>query len=173
MKTENYDLNALSDVALAEVQGAKVAILQSAWHQEHTNRMVEACAEILCSRAQIEVSLFKVSGCYELPLAAKRLLQPSSGSSPFQALITFGAIVKGDTDHYQVILDTCIRELGRVMLDSSTPIIMEVLPVHKLEDLIARSTGKANKGIEAAIATIQTIAWHRKPQPVQVYPGML
>ena len=139
------------------IPGSKIAILQASWHEEHTNRMVEACAAILTSAKCDQVDHFKVPGSYELPLAAKRLAKLKR----YDALVVVGAIVKGDTDHYKVILETCIREIGRVMYEFEIPIIMEILPVHKIEDLISRTQGFHNKGIEAAMAAIETIHWHR------------
>lgn len=131
----------------------RVAIVQSRWHSEHTDRMVGACSEILSECGVAEVQLVKVPGCYEIPLTAKRLAK----SGRFAAIVVFGAIVRGDTDHYQLILDTCIRELGKVMYDFEIPIINEILPVHTLEHLIERSTGDGNKGIEAAQAAVEML----------------
>ena len=140
-----------------KISGAHIAILQSRWHSEHTDRMVSACKEILEKSSVKNIEHLVLPGAYELPLAAKI----AAKSKRFDALIVFGAIVKGETDHYEVILQTCIRELGRVMYDYEIPIIMEVMPVHDLKHLIARSNGKNNKGIEAAQAAIEMIAWMR------------
>ena len=134
-------------------KGARIAIIQAQWHSEHTDKMVEMCSEILEARGIQEIKLVKVPGCYEIPLMAKTLAK----SGKFSALIVFGAIVKGDTDHYQLILETCIREIGKVIYDFEIPIINEILPVHKLEHLIERSSGAGNKGIEAAQAAIETL----------------
>lgn len=131
----------------------RVAIVQSRWHSEHTDRMVHACADILLQCGVAEVVPVKVPGCYEIPLITKRLAQ----SGRFAAIVVFGAIVRGDTDHYRLILDTCIRELGKVMYDFEIPIINEILPVHTVEHLIERSTGDGNKGIEAAHAAVEML----------------
>ena len=143
---------------IQSVPGARVAILQARWHHEHTSKMVGACEELLKRAGAVAVDLFQVPGSYELPLAAKRLAQKKH----YDAIVVFGAIIKGDTDHYEVILDTCIRELGRVMYEYEVPIIMELLPVYQLEHLIARSEGKNNKGIEAAQAAAEIINFYRK-----------
>ncbi|MCB0346186.1 MAG: 6,7-dimethyl-8-ribityllumazine synthase [Bdellovibrionales bacterium] len=142
---------------VGQVPGANIAILQAAWHSEHTDRMVSACREILES-AQAVVNHQVVPGSYELPLAAKLLAK----TSQFEAIVVFGAVVRGETDHYKVIVDTCIREFGRIMYDFEVPIIMELMPVHDIQHLIARSTGRNNKGIEAAQAAIEMISWKRQ-----------
>ena len=139
----------------SQIPGARVAILQAKWHNEHTDKMVEACSRILKAAKCAVIEKHVVPGSYELPLAAKRLAK----MKVYDAIVIFGAVVKGETDHYEVILQTCIRELGRVMYDFEIPIIMELMPVHDLKHLIARSTGKHNKGIEAAQATIDIIRW--------------
>lgn len=137
-----------------------VAIIQSSWHSEHTDRMVTACIESLNASGVTTIEHSVVPGAYEIPLAAKLLAKQQR----FSAIIVFGAIVKGDTDHYQVILDTCIRELGKVMYDYEVPVIMEILPVHTLEQLIERSRGRYNKGREAADACIKILQWIKEHQ---------
>ena len=139
------------------ITGARVAIVQAAWHKEHTDRMVAVSKEILEAANCSAVEVYQVPGTYEIPLTAKKLAK----SKKYDAIIVYGIIVKGDTDHYEVIVQTVIRELGKVMYDFEVPIIMEVLPVHKLEDAIARSIDENNKGIEAAQATIDIVTLYR------------
>ena len=141
---------------LSVPKNTRVGIVQAQWHAEHTNKMVGVCAEILEASGVVETVRVPVPGCYEIPLMAKTLAK----TGRFSALIVFGAIVRGDTDHYHLILETCIRELGKVMYDFEIPIINEILPVSKLEHIIERSTGTGNKGIEAAQAAIDTICAH-------------
>jgi len=140
-----------------KIPGARIAILQARWHCEHTDRMVSACREILNRAEAKKIKHFILPGAYELPLAAKM----AAKSKRFDAIIVFGAIVKGETDHYEVILQTCIRELGRVMYDFEVPVIMEIIPVHNIKHLIERSQGEHNKGIEAAQAAIEIVHWRR------------
>lgn len=141
-------------------QGSIVAIVQAQWHAEYTDQMVDVCTQILEARGVSEIKTVKVPGCYEIPLMAKRLAK----TGKYSAIVVFGAIVRGDTDHYQLILETCIRELGKVMYDFEVPIINEILPVHQLEHLIERSSGAGNKGIEAAQAAIDTIRAYQNLQ---------
>lgn len=137
------------------VPGARVAIVQAKWHSEHTDRIVKVCSEMLTA-AGCTTEKFLVPGSYELPLATKKLAQ----SGRFAAIIVVGAIIKGDTDHFEVIVETCTRELGRVMYDFEVPIIMELLPVHSLAQLIARTSGEHNKGIEAANAALEIMSFY-------------
>jgi 6,7-dimethyl-8-ribityllumazine synthase len=141
-----------------KIAGARIAIVQASWHKELTDRMVDATNRILTDAEVSDVEVFVVPGCYEIPLTAKKLAK----SGKYDAIVVYGIIVKGDTDHYDVILQTCIRELGRVMYEFETPIIMEILPVHDIAHAIARTEGEHNKGIEAAQAAIKLIALYRE-----------
>ena len=140
-----------------ELAGTRVALVQAAWHREFTDRMVSACHDILTASGVPSIDHVVVPGCYEIPLCTKKLAARGS----YDAIAVFGAIVKGETDHYSVILETCIREIGRVMYEFETPIIMEILPVHSPEHLRARCEGDGNKGIEAAQAIIDTVILYR------------
>ncbi|HEY9759607.1 MAG TPA: 6,7-dimethyl-8-ribityllumazine synthase [Oculatellaceae cyanobacterium] len=151
MKKE-YDASIVSPI-----EEARVAIVHSAWHKEHLDRMVQVSKEILETAKCQTIDVFQVPGTYEIPLTAKKLAKIGK----YDAIIVYGIVLKGDTDHYEVILQTVIRELGKVMYDYEVPIIMEILPVHRIEDAIARSTGDGNKGIEAAQATIDLLQLYK------------
>jgi 6,7-dimethyl-8-ribityllumazine synthase len=140
------------------IPGAQVAVVQASWHKDHTDRMVEASREILEQAQCSAVDVFVVPGSYEIPLTAKKL----AALGKYDAIFVYGIIVKGETDHYDVIVQTCIRELGKVMYDFEVPIIMEILPVHDIEHAIARTQGDHNKGIEAALAAIDLIVLYRQ-----------
>lgn len=150
---KSYELTTSETIA-----GARIAIVQASWHKELTDRMVEASTLILNEAECAELDVVVVPGSYEIPLTAKKLAK----TGKYDAIIVYGIIVKGDTDHYEVILQTCIRELGRVMYDFETPIIMEILPVHDITHAIARTEGEHNKGIEAAQAAVKLIALYRE-----------
>ena len=141
-----------NNITLERIDNAKIAIIGTDWNKEHIDRMIEVSEQLLIE-AGAEVEIIYVPGTYEIPLVAKLLAKKKI----YSAIITYGIIVKGDTDHYEVIRDTCINELGRIGVDYEVPIIMEILPVYKMEDAIARTTGSGNKGIEAAEATAKII----------------
>jgi 6,7-dimethyl-8-ribityllumazine synthase len=137
---------------------ARIAIIQAGWHRAYTDLMIRALRKALEGATEedspsVEIEQFSVPGCYEIPLAAKKL----AATSCYDALVIFGVIIRGETDHYQVILDTCIRELGKVMYDFEIPIINEILPADSIDLVKARSKGKFNKGREAAAALIEML----------------
>ncbi|MBI2426717.1 MAG: 6,7-dimethyl-8-ribityllumazine synthase [Candidatus Kerfeldbacteria bacterium] len=149
--------------SLPKIPGARVAILQAKWYREYVDRMVEKCVAVLRKANCPQPEHYLLPGSLELPLAAQTLIRNAKRGAPYDALVCFGAILKGETDHFEMIRDECIRGLGQVMLTENVPIIVEVLPVTSVKQLAARSRDdNLNKGIEAAIATAEIIAWRRK-----------
>lgn len=141
------------------IEDAAIAILQSKWYREHTDNIVSVCVDLLkptrCRPPEIHI----VPGALEMPFAAQTLAR----TKRLDAIVCVGAIMKGETLHFDMIVDECIRGLGQVMLVESIPIIVEVIPTLNIEQLIARSASdKFNKGIEAAQATAEIIAWRRQ-----------
>ena len=122
--------------------------------------MKDKCLEVLRSAGCEEPEVHTLPGCLELPLAARRLARRSPD---LEAIIAFGVILKGDTYHFDMVKDLCMRGLERVMFECDIPIINEVLPVTSLDDAAARSANNEfNKGIEAAIAAAEVIHWRRE-----------
>lgn len=144
------------------IPGARIAILQSKWYREHVDNMVRACVEMLARAQVLPPEVHIVPGSLELPLAAQTLIRSAPKGEQYDALICLGAIMQGETKHFDMIMNECARGLGTVMLAEDTPIIVEVLPVTTLQQLVARSgNDQYNKGIEAAIAAAEIIRWRR------------
>jgi 6,7-dimethyl-8-ribityllumazine synthase len=156
----------LDPTAIPQIPGARIAILQAKWYREHVDNMVKKCEEILAMAGCEKPEHHILPGSLELPLAAQTLIRSGvNQKKPYDAVICFGAIMKGETYHFEMIMDECIRGLGQVMLAENTPIIVEVIPVTKLEQLIARSQNDAfNKGVEAALAAAEIVTWRKKIQ---------
>lgn len=153
----------LDPTSIPQIPGARVAILQAKWYREHIDKMVERCVTILTEAGCPTPEHHILPGSLELPLAAQALIRSAPQDKPYDAIICFGAIMKGETYHFEMIMNECIRGLGQVMLSENVPIIVEVIPVTKLEQLIARSQDDDfNKGVEAALATAEIIAWRRQ-----------
>ena len=83
-------------------------------------------------------------------------------ANDIDAIICFGIIVKGDTLHFEMISYECMRGLGKVMEDFRRPCVVEVIPVFDIQHAAARAgNDEFNKGIEAAVAAIEMVAWRR------------
>jgi 6,7-dimethyl-8-ribityllumazine synthase len=141
-----------------KIEGAKIALLQSKWHSDQTNLMVEKCAEIL-GAAGAMTQVHVLPGSLELPLAADRLAK----SKQLDAIVCFGVIMKGETFHFDLILNMIEQGFVRAMHDNDIPILIEVLPVTSMAQVEARAgDNDNNKGIEAALAAIEIVKWRRE-----------
>ena len=143
---------------LPKIDGAKVALLQSKWHSEQTNLMVKKCADLLIA-AGATSDVHVLPGSLELPLAADRLAK----TKRYDAIVCFGVIMKGETFHFDLILQMVELGFVRAMHDNDMPILIEILPVTTMAQVEARSgDNEFNKGYEAGLAAIDIIKWRRE-----------
>tara|TARA_Y100000994_G_C15685595_1_gene439582 strand:- start:1528 stop:2010 length:483 start_codon:yes stop_codon:yes gene_type:complete len=157
MSQSVIDLNNLPAIA----NPGRIAILKSKWYPELTDEMANVAEKVLRENGYRLVEVHTLPGSLELPLAASDLLSSDVGGE-IDAIICFGVIVKGDTLHFEMITEECVRGLGAVMREYRRPIIVEILPVFTLKDAADRAgKDRNNKGYEAAAAAIEMVAWRR------------
>ncbi len=145
---------------LPKIPSSRVAILQAKWYSEITDSLVEKATFVLREAECEYIEHHILPGSLELPLAAKTLIETSGKT--YDAIICVGGIIKWETLHFEMITNECMRWLGQVMMEKNVPIIVEVLPVLKLEHLQARcADNEYNKGYEAGMAAVEIIAWRR------------
>ena len=95
-----------------------------------------------------------VPGAFELPVAAQRLAQ----SGAVDAVICLGAVIRGDTGHYEFVAGECASGLQRVQLDTGVPVVFGVLTTETVDQALARSENdETNKGREAAATALSTV----------------
>jgi 6,7-dimethyl-8-ribityllumazine synthase len=100
------------------------------------------------------VAVAWVPGAYELPLAALRL----AVSGRVDAVIALGAVIRGDTAHFDFVAGQCASGLQRVALDSGVPVVFGVLTTDTVEQALERSgEGDTNKGYEAAKSALEMV----------------
>lgn len=139
----------------------RIAILQSKWYPEIVGSMSSVCQRVLRDAGYERVEVHTLPGSLELPLAAADLLAGDTALE-IDALICFGVIVKGETLHFEMITNECMRGLGAVSVQYRRPVVVEVLPVLDIEHARARAADdEFNKGYEAAVAAIEMIHWRR------------
>ena len=133
----------------------KIAIVRGDYHKDLTKSLERACIEyLIISGVKTEnIGTFAVPGSWEIPLLVKKI----ASSKKFDGIVAFGVIVKGETYHFEMIANECARALMNSALEFNIPVTFEVLAVYNLEQAQKRSTGKYNKGIEAAKAVLKTI----------------
>ena len=142
-------------------QIGRIAILKSKWYPELVESMGSACEAVLNEYGYRDIEQHTLPGSLEIPLAARDLLAEDHDNS-LDAIVCFGVIVKGDTYHFEMIADECMRGIGQVMHEFRRPIVVEVLPVYDIRHAQERAgQDEFNKGIEAAAAAIEMVAWRQ------------
>lgn len=137
-------------------------VVVSEWNHEITFAMERACIELL-QRQGVEsknIERIKVPGTFELPLAAKWLLDRQQKPD---AVICLGCVVKGETPHFDFICDATAQGIMNLGLSTSIPVIFGVITTLNMEQAKDRSGGKhGNKGEEAAATAIRMAAARKK-----------
>ncbi|HIF51475.1 MAG TPA: 6,7-dimethyl-8-ribityllumazine synthase [Thiotrichaceae bacterium] len=101
------------------------------------------------------VTVVKVPGAFEIPVAVKTLLDQNE----FDAVITLGAVIRGETPHFEFISNECTHGISELAMNSGVPIIFGVLTVDNAEQAMDRAGDEeSNKGYEAASAALEMIS---------------
>lgn len=131
-------------------RGLNVAIVVARYNEAITRKLVEGALKALEETAAESVDVFDVPGAYELPFAAKKL------AGRFQAIVALGAVIRGDTPHFDYVAGECARGIQQVMLETGVPIAFGVLTTDTLEQAQIRAGGSmGNKGYDAAMTAIE------------------
>ena len=129
----------------------RVALTVARFYEDLANRLVAGAREVLEEAGVTEVDEFDVPGAYELPMAAK--LAAESGR--YAAVVCLGAVIRGETDHYDYVCGEAARGIQDVQLQTGVPCSFGVLTVDNLDQALARSGGdKRNSGAHAAEAVL-------------------
>lgn len=146
---------------MKKINQLKIAIVGSSFREEVTSNLEKNCIQTLKEKGLVksQVEIFRVPGSWEIPLVVKKLAKKDI----FDAIITFGAIVKGKTYHFEQISNEVARSLMEISLQYEIPVIFEVLAVYDLKDALDRATRKEeNKGVEAALTALEIIKINSK-----------
>ena len=152
---------AIDIAALPDLEGgATVVVLRSKWYPDVVGSLHAKCVEVLRAKGVDEILTQTLPGTLEFPFAANEVVH---ANPDVDAIVCLGVVLKGDTYHFEMIMDECVRGLGEVSRASRVPIVNEVLPVTELAHAEARAADdEFNKGIEAAAAAIEIIHWRRR-----------
>lgn len=147
--------------------GRRVAMVAARFNSIVTDKLVEGANAALSRHgvADDDVDLAWVPGAFEIPVVAARLAR----SGRYDAVICLGAVIRGDTAHFELVAGEAARGIARVALETGVPVIFEVLATETLAQAEARAGGAhGNKGWEAAEAALETaslMAQLRAAQP--------
>jgi len=132
----------------------RFGLVAARFNLDYVQRLVEAALGVLRARgaAEADLELHWVPGSYELPLAARWMA--SSGHR--DAVLAFGVVIRGETEHFRLVADAANFGLLRVGLDTGVPVLNGVLAAYDAAQAEARCGGAVgNRGAEIALAAVQ------------------
>jgi len=134
--------------------GLRVGIVVSRFNRTVTEGLLAGALEALEKHgvAADDIVVVRVPGAFEVPFAARRL----AGAGVYDALVCLGAVVRGETPHFEYIAAEVTRGIGRVVEDHRIPIAFGVLTTDTIEQALDRAGARhGNKGFEAAVTAIE------------------
>ncbi len=139
-------------------RGRRIALACAKFNGGVTTRLLNGALDAL-TEAGVErrdISIAWAPGAFELPLVARALL---CAAMPFDAVITLGAVIRGDTGHYDVVAGECARGVQDVQLNYGVPVVFGVLTTNTVEQALERSMpDETNKGREAAFTALEMVS---------------
>ncbi len=137
-------------------EGMRFGIVVAEFNDFVTLKLLEGAKSALLENGvdQNDITVAVVPGSFEIPVVADSLA--SSGN--YDAIICLGAVIKGETDHYEYVSKGAAEGIARVALDNQIPVMFGVLTTHNVEQALDRCGGrKGNEGESNAISAIKTI----------------
>lgn len=136
---------------------AKIAVVVARFNHFINDSLVDGAVDALKRVGQVKeenITLVKVPGAYELPLAVRRL----ADTKKFDAIVALGTVIRGGTAHFEYVAGEASSGLGNVALNSDIPVAFGVLTTENIEQAIERAGTKAgNKGAEAALVALEMV----------------
>ena len=132
-------------------EGLNIAIVVARFNENVTRRLLRGAQEALATHAIEEPDVYWVPGSLELPVTALALAEKGG----HDAIVCLGAVIRGETFHFEVVAMQAAQGLMQVQLDTGVPIAFGVLTTDDEDQALARSGSKNNKGAEAAEAAIE------------------
>jgi len=135
-------------------QGLSIAIVVSRFNELVTRALLSGAQDGLASHGveSEDVDVAWVPGSFEIPLTARKLAE----SGRYQAIVCVGAVLRGETPHFDQVANQASSGIARVALDTGVPVIFGIITADTLEQALERAGGKmGNKGYDAAVAAIE------------------
>jgi len=139
-----------------------IAIAASKWNSQVTDEMVNGAEEALLAHGvqKEQIHVVRCPGAYELPLTAQFLLEKKNhqGQPLYDGIVAIGAVIRGETPHFDYICDAVAQGITRLNLDSGRPVAFGVLTTDNVKQALERAgRSKGNKGAEAALAVLEML----------------
>ena len=149
------DINYLEGKVVAK-EGMKVAIVASRFNEIIVNKLLGGAVDGLVRHGVEEENITAawVPGAFEIPVVAQKLAQ----SKKYDAVICVGAVIRGDTTHYDYVCNEVSKGVAQVGLSTGVPVLFGIITTENIEQAIARAGSKAgNKGYDCALSAIEMV----------------
>lgn len=133
--------------------GLRIGVIRARWNADIVDRLADGVDRALADMGVRTVIRHSVPGSFEIPMAAKLVAR----SGEVDAVVCIGAVIRGETTHYELVSNECGRGVQQVQLDTGIPVLFGVLTVENTEQAMARSepAGGHNVGAEAALGAVE------------------
>jgi 6,7-dimethyl-8-ribityllumazine synthase len=143
--------------------GLRIGVVLARFNQAVTDQLLAGTLDALGRHgvADDAIDVATVPGAFELPLAAQRL----AATGRYDALVCLGAVVRGETPHFEFVAGEAARGIGEVARRHDLPVAFGVLTTDTVEQALARAGGgRGNRGYEAAVTALEMVALLRAVQ---------
>ena len=137
-------------------KGMKVGIVASRFNEFITTKLIGGAEDVLLRHevAPEDITLAWVPGAFEIPVIAKKMAE----SRKYDAIICLGAVIRGNTSHYDYVCNEASKGISQVSMQTGVPVLFGVLTTENIEQAIERAGTKAgNKGADCANGAIEMV----------------
>jgi 6,7-dimethyl-8-ribityllumazine synthase len=135
-----------------DATGLHVGVVVATWNRAVTDQLLQGALGRLAELGADQVTVLRVPGALEVPLGARALADAGC-----HTVVALGTVVRGDTDHYEIVVRESTAGVARVALDTGVPVANAILAVNEYAHAMERAgEGPSNKGYEAAEAAVST-----------------
>ena len=138
-------------------EGTKYCLVAGRFNEFITTKLIGGAADTLIRHGvkETNVEVIWVPGAFEIPLIAKK----AAASGKYDAVICLGAVIRGNTTHYDLVASEVAKGIAHVSLETGVPVIFGILTCENIEQAIERAGTKAgNKGSDAGLAALEMVS---------------
>ncbi len=149
------EINLLEGKVVAP-EGMKVGIVASRFNEIIVNKLLGGAVDGLVRHgvAEENITAAWVPGAFELPVVAKKMAK----SGKYDAVICLGAVIRGQTSHYDLVCNEAAKGIAQAGLETEIPVLFGVVTTDNIEQAIARAGSKAgNKGYDCALSAVEMV----------------
>ena len=145
-------------------EGTKYCLIAGRFNEFITTKLIGGAVDTLVRHGvkEEDIETIWVPGAFEIPLIA----QKAAKSGKYDAVITLGAVIRGNTTHYDLVASEVAKGVAHVSLETGLPVIFGVITCENIEQAIERAGTKAgNKGSDAALAALEMVSVLKQMTP--------